>query len=276
MTIELTSAVAVMAALRKRFDGPAYALFENVSNGTGSRATRWADAIAMSVWPSRGLDIHGIEIKVDRNDVLRELKNPHKAETVAKHCDFFWLAVGNAKIVGLDEVPQGWGLLVPFKNSMKAAKDAARIRPGETRSSVDRDFVASLLRRAAEHYDPQRIRETTREEIFSEVYEQVRATVERNYTAEIEQLCDDRDRWRNQAESLDRQLKTLSDSPFPPELVARSVELLRMLTGWQGCASEILSATRGLEMVLRHAESAQESLAAVHRLALALAEVRQP
>jgi hypothetical protein len=275
MTIELTSAVAVMAALRKRFEAPAYALFENVSNGTGSRAMRWADAVAMSVWPSRGLDIHGIEIKVNRNDVLRELKNPHKAETVAKHCDFFWLAVGNAKIVALDEVPRGWGLLVPFKGSMKAVKDAARIRPGETRALVDRDFVAALLRRAAEHYDPQRIREATRAEIFSEVSDQVRAMVERSHAAEIEQLGEDRDRWRKKAESLEKQLKMLSDSPFPPELVARAIELLGMLRGWQGCASQVLSATRGLEMVLRHAETAKESLVAVHRLALDLEGVQK-
>ena len=48
--------------------------------------TRWR-----WVWPSRGLYLHGFEIKVHRNDWLRELKNPAKAEEIAGYCHFWWV-----------------------------------------------------------------------------------------------------------------------------------------------------------------------------------------
>ena len=72
-------AADVRAALARKFCAPEYALFYEVANATGSAATRSADAIAMGLWPSRGLYLQGFEIKVSRSDWLSELKNPAKA-----------------------------------------------------------------------------------------------------------------------------------------------------------------------------------------------------
>jgi len=50
--------------LQKRFPSEEYACLPQVRNATGySSVIRTADAIAMSLWPSRGLDLHGFEFK---------------------------------------------------------------------------------------------------------------------------------------------------------------------------------------------------------------------
>ena len=45
------------------------------------------DAVIMSLWPSRGLELHGVEIKVSRADWKREAADPAKAEAIAAYCD---------------------------------------------------------------------------------------------------------------------------------------------------------------------------------------------
>ena len=55
--------------LRYRFCQPEWAFLSQVRNGTGYlRTTRTADALAMSLWPSRGLHLYGFEIKVRKSD----------------------------------------------------------------------------------------------------------------------------------------------------------------------------------------------------------------
>lgn len=68
----------VVAALRERYPAPEYAFFTEVPDevGFGNRM----DALAMAMWRSRGLEIHGFEIKCSRSDWLREKKRPHKAD----------------------------------------------------------------------------------------------------------------------------------------------------------------------------------------------------
>lgn len=135
----------VHAALRERFSAPEWAILFEVANETGGTATRRADAIAMSLWPSRGLEIHGFEIKVDRRDWLRELKAPKKAEEIARYCDRWWI-VAPPNVVKLAELPAGWGLLVFEDGTLRAVKAA----PAQEAVPVTRRFLAALLRSASE------------------------------------------------------------------------------------------------------------------------------
>jgi hypothetical protein len=136
-------------ALRVRFGPPAFAFMEQVANGTGSRISRWADAVAMSIWPSRGLAVHGIEIKVDRQDWLRELKNPKKSTAVQEYCDKWWIATP-AGLVKPEELPPTWGLIeVTSKKRTVVRVDAPELQP----KPLDRSFVAAVLRRHAEAHD---------------------------------------------------------------------------------------------------------------------------
>jgi len=144
---ETLTAAALKARLRERYARPEWAFFDEVRAGTGYDLLGSADGIAMNLWPSRGLVLHGFEVKVDRRDWVRELANPAKAETFARRVDYWWLVVSDPSIVKDGELPEGWGLLVPHGERLKVAREAAK-RP--TDAAIDRLFVAVLLRRAQE------------------------------------------------------------------------------------------------------------------------------
>lgn len=137
---------SVREALRLRFCPPAWAFLEEVGNGTGASCRRHADAVAMSLWPSRGLELHGVEIKVSRADWLSELRNPEKADEIAKYCDRWWLAVGSAEIVRPGELPASWGLLVLDGTRIVCKTEAPKLEV----APLDLKFFAALLRKVHE------------------------------------------------------------------------------------------------------------------------------
>lgn len=132
----------IRARLSLYYPSIEYALMFEVANATGGRKTRSADAIAMNLWPSRGLAINGIEIKVNRGDWLREKANPLKAEEIAQFCDFWWIAAPEG-VVNADELPETWGWLIPNGNSMKIKKQA--VKNPEAKPPT-RNFVAGMAR----------------------------------------------------------------------------------------------------------------------------------
>lgn len=134
----------VKAALRSRFVAPEWAIFFEVGDGTGINQRRWADAVAMNMWPSRGLEIQGFEIKVSRSDWLRELKDPAKSATVQQYCDRWW-AITPKGIIKPGELPPTWGHY--------EVSDAGVIRqvvaaPKLDSVAINRNFMAAMLRRA--------------------------------------------------------------------------------------------------------------------------------
>ena len=136
----------VRAALRLRYPAGTFALMEEVGNGTGFGCNRHADAVAVGLWPSRGLFIEGIEIKVSRGDWMRELAQPGKADDIAKWCAFWRVAAGTEDIVREDELPPNWGLLVLKGGKMLCKKQAPKLEP----QALDRSFVAAMFRRVHE------------------------------------------------------------------------------------------------------------------------------
>ncbi|WP_199902756.1 hypothetical protein, partial [Azospirillum sp. B4] len=52
----------IKAALRARYPAAEYALVFEVAEAVGMGAHRRADALVMSLWPSRGLTLQGYEI----------------------------------------------------------------------------------------------------------------------------------------------------------------------------------------------------------------------
>lgn len=135
----------IKAALLSRFCAPEWALMFEVGDGTGTSQRRWADAVAMNLWPSRGLEIHGFEIKASRSDWLREIKNPAKSEPVQRYCDRWWI-VAPPGIVQAGELPPTWGLYEAQAGKLRQAVAA----PELDAHSVTRNFVAAMLRRASE------------------------------------------------------------------------------------------------------------------------------
>lgn len=117
-------------ALRARYsqqagNGARYAVAASVRSHAGFDAKRTADFIAMDLWPSSGLLLHGHEVKVSRSDWLRELKDPSKADEFIPYVNHWWLVVPDAAIVRDGELPDGWGLLAMRGDGLKAVRKAA-------------------------------------------------------------------------------------------------------------------------------------------------------
>lgn len=121
-----------------------WALMFEVANATGAGGHRYADAIAMGLWPSRGLHIHGYELKVSRSDWRKELINPSKADEIGKYCDYWWV-VTPPDIVKEGELPETWGHYEAIDG--KLVKKVAATK-NEFVAPLTRPFLAALLRRA--------------------------------------------------------------------------------------------------------------------------------
>lgn len=143
--IERLDAAGVNACIRKCFGngtGDQYSVLFEVRNGTAWRANRSIDAVVMPLWPSLGMHLTGIEVKVSRGDWLREFKSPEKASEVF---DFFdkWYLVAPSDVAKLEEIPEPWGWYVPERGTLRQVKPAAvntNVKP------LSRHFLAAIMR----------------------------------------------------------------------------------------------------------------------------------
>ncbi|AUN31969.1 hypothetical protein [Niveispirillum cyanobacteriorum] len=148
MTAAPVTAADIRAAIRRTYPESEYALGWEVAAATGHNARRHLDCVCMSLWPSRGLTLHGLEIKVSRADWRRELKEPAKAEELARYLDLFSI-VAPAGVVPVDELPTAWGLI-----ELKGDKLFTRKQPMQTPAApLDRTFMAAMVRAAARPMD---------------------------------------------------------------------------------------------------------------------------
>jgi hypothetical protein len=162
------------AMLRNRFAPGEWALMQEVAPSTGG-GTRYADAVAVNLWKSRGHAIHGFEIKVSRSDWLRELKQPAKAEDVYSYCNHWWI-VAPAGVVNDGELPPNWGLLELNAKGLRQVVAAPRLTP----QPISIGFFASLMRRGSEALDAEVVSRTRedRERILASAQEQCDRMVE--------------------------------------------------------------------------------------------------
>lgn len=166
----------ILVALAKRYAPPAFAFLQQVRSRTGYGGDiRTADALAMSLYPSRGLDLVGLEIKTSRKDVMRELKDPAKAEEICRYCDRWWLVVGDAAIVEPGELPPTWGLLVPRGAGLVAKVEA----PALNAEPIGRAFLAAVLRNVGEQQADMIPRASVADEIHKALVEGVARGEER-------------------------------------------------------------------------------------------------
>lgn len=136
----------IAAAMRVKYPSNAYAVLFEVANATGFGCNRHADALVMSLWPSRGLHVTGFEFKASRSDWVKELKDPSKAEAVAQYCDYWTLAVADESIVKPGELPFGWGLMAVAGKTLKTITEPTRLEA----KPWTREFQAAVLRSVAE------------------------------------------------------------------------------------------------------------------------------
>jgi len=143
------SAGEIMAVLREKLwtDG-AHAWLYEVSNATGGRASRYADALVFSCWPSRGLWLAGIEAKISRSDWTREKDDPKKSMELQKYCRYWWL-VTTAGVAKPEEIPQLWGHIEVSGSKYTIVKAAPELTP----EPPSIDFVASIARNTSKNID---------------------------------------------------------------------------------------------------------------------------
>jgi len=135
----------VIEHLRFHIAPPSFCFLEQVADGTGARQHRWADAVAMSVWPSRGYDIYGFEVKVSRYDWLSELRSPEKSAPVQNFCNRWFIATPDESIIHPGELPPTWGHMICKGKGMKVVHPAPLLTP----KPLSAEFVASILRNFA-------------------------------------------------------------------------------------------------------------------------------
>lgn len=169
-----TNAEKIRGLLSKRYCGPEWAIFFEVASATGAGPQRYADAIAMNLWPSRGLAIHGMEIKISRGDWQTELKKPAKAEAMARNCDYWWIVAAKG-VVRDGELPPTWGLMEVDGRGL-VVKVAA---PALDKPELTRTFMASLIRRAGEYDSREKWR------LKQEMTEEIQKSAERRISDQV-------------------------------------------------------------------------------------------
>lgn len=142
----------IVRALAAHHKGAEWAFLAQVRNQTGfGRATRTADALAFSLWPSRGLYATGYEVKVSRQDLRKELDDPSKAEEIARFCRLWFIAAPEG-ICKAEDLPLPWGLVeVKESGKLKWTKPAI---PNDHAIEPTWPFVCAIMRRVAEDSIP--------------------------------------------------------------------------------------------------------------------------
>lgn len=250
---EKPTAKHVLEAVRERFCSPSYALLTEVADATGMAAKRRIDAIAMSLYPSRGLDLHGIEIKVSASDLKRELDDPDKAEAIAKHCRYWWIAApkGVAKPASL---PTNWGLLEVSEGIATVKKQAIALQP----SPPTWEFLAAVMRRATEQSVDAEMLKAERQRGWKEGHAEGKRSADN--------LANLHSSWREACEALRKQVKEFEQ--------AAGVEIVAWRAGQIGEAVKtVLSAEKLRREAAAWAERAKE---ASERLAEVMATLANP
>ena len=127
--------------LQCSFPAPQYITLEEVRDATGFDGRRTADAMAISLYRSRGKAVWGFEFKVSRSDWLHELKQPEKSESILRYCDYWALVVPDKDLVKPGELPSTWGLYVAQKTKLKCVVPCPKLDP----IPMDRGMLTALL-----------------------------------------------------------------------------------------------------------------------------------
>jgi hypothetical protein len=148
-----TTAEDLEKLLSIRYSAPEYAFLTQVRNQTGYQNHRdgicTADGLALGLFPSRGIYLHGFEIKVYGSDWKKEKANPDKADAIARYCHYWWI-VAPDKIVDPDELPMTWGLLVAQGEKLVAKKQPTLMNP----EPLTMQILAGIFRKVSESMVP--------------------------------------------------------------------------------------------------------------------------
>lgn len=130
----------IRKALADRYREPEWYLGFEVGNGCGANVTRHADAIAINQWPHKGHEVVGIEIKVSKSDLKRELEIGAKSEALAQYCNYWYLVVPKGLTDGIN-IPEPWGIIEYIDGKLRQKKKAAFFK-----NTIDIGFCCAFIR----------------------------------------------------------------------------------------------------------------------------------
>lgn len=138
----------LLARLQRHYIAPGDALPGGVflpevgwNGSTGSRC----DALYVGFTSSSGRRLVGHELKVSRSDWRHELDSPGKADPWHDQCHAWFVVAPSEEIVPREEVPAGWGLMVP--NSRSKVRMQVVVRPEYRKVNPSWNACRSLLAR---------------------------------------------------------------------------------------------------------------------------------
>ncbi len=153
--------------LEEKYRSPTWAFFRQLRSKTEGGNARTADGIAISLWQSRGISILGFEIKASRRDWLVELKSPEKADAIARYCDQWWVVTMTRDCIQGAELPPSWGWICLENKKIDIIVEAEKLDS----CPLDKEFVASVLKRAYAEIDDLKSNYIHRDEIKSKISE---------------------------------------------------------------------------------------------------------
>lgn len=258
----------MMSRVRARFPlDKGWATFGGIRNHRGFKhpkgeKTRTIDGMAVGLWQSLKAEVLGFECKSSRSDFLREVADPSKSDAFYPHCNRFWLVVGDAKVASPDEVPMGWGLLVPRGNGLVEKVRATRKQTDglpigimlSLLASISDGEESSLARARAEE------RKKVREEFESGVLVESKLASLKSDVSRLERELkwaqDARDRSRSERDAAHNALEEMVNTRVDALDIVRAYELHRRLRGWKG-------GVRDVETLLGLLDPVKEALGSV-------------
>lgn len=153
MEIDTKKTRKLLSALRENWPYPNHAFIAEFRGGTGYGRESRADAIAMDLWPSNGLNLVGFELKSSYTDLMKELNDLSKCEPIKQFCDEWYLVLADEHLLYrgnvMNLIPDDWGIMhLDYRGKIVTKKKATKL----TSKPADRLFLASLMRLAAKDF----------------------------------------------------------------------------------------------------------------------------
>lgn len=131
----------IRRALELSYAPPEWYIGFEVGNGTGTELRRYADAIAVNAYPSKGFEVRGFEIKVSKQDLKSELENGAKSDEIARYCDYWFLVVPKGLVDGF-VLPPTWGVLEYHDGKLRMKTRAEKLQ----KTNPTPGFLCAMLR----------------------------------------------------------------------------------------------------------------------------------
>lgn len=240
----------VVEALRSRYsDERRYVTLEEVYESTGARGRR-LDLVVVDCWRSGGFRIEGIEIKVSKADLRRELQNSDKHNVFMQWLDYYSLAAP-VTAIDLDVIPKHWGVYAIMQDgSIKVRRKPLDLHD-QQRPDIDRGFFACLMRQAMARTPSARQLSNVREVAYKQGYQAALASVEH---VNVVTLREDNLKLRNALQALG------CDDYLTPYVVERNKALLNCDT--MRLKRDLEAASTDISRVIKYLNLVNDALAA--------------